>query len=591
MIERDADGERYIPLGIQFQLDDEVLLEVGGRWDRRLDDFDGQTDDGVVIRVHAGQRAAVVWFAAWLAMHADRRDNPPPFDPAMLDEDYAIDTDPTTVYSAMFAGGRRAGKTWIAVALAVCYAVMFPGAIVWLVSPSDTQDDELRRYAQGVIAAEWRDRDTEDGIDLCNGSRVLFVSAYNPESLKNGEAHFVVLNEGQRMQQRAFILARGAIVDRSGCVLVCANPPTEAKDQQWVADFAAEAQSGRRAALYLHFNPLDNPHIDRAALLALRFEVDERTFQIEVLGMFLASVDAVAYNWNRLENERTTPARGDVTEMFLRLVAEEGEGIRQVVGLDVQRIPYIGGPLYRFFGEFARDRVEAQITGECVLDGGDENDFCDGLLALGLIPGETLIVCDASGQWQHARRRNVDSPPPDWKGRGSFDIIRGHRYPEGHPLAGEVCKWRIVAPDRLQDRNPHITDRVRAFTSMICAGGVRRLFCDPVAAPRTAKALRQWKTVHGAASRTQYEAHLGDGASYPIVRFFPRRLLAGSDKKPKTSEAKAESKLELNRPEHPEAVARKVERENVAAGAKPLTAGSFLPRSPRPGRRGSRGAI
>lgn len=519
MIERDADGERYIPLGIQFQLDDEVLLEVGGRWDRRLDDFDGQTDDGVVIRVHAGQRAAVVWFAAWLAAHADRRDSPPPLPDGALDDDFAVDTDPTHAYSAMFAGGRRAGKTWIAVALAVTYAVMFPGAIVWLVSPSETQDDELRRYADSTIAAEWRDRDTAEGYDLCNGSRVLFVSGHNPESLKNGEAHLVVLNEGQRMQQRAYVLARGAIVDRSGLVIVCANPPVESKDHQWVGDFAAEAQSGRRAAFYLHFNPLDNPHIDRRALLSLKAEVDERTYQIEVLGMFLTSVDAVAYNWNRLENERAKPAAGDITSMFLTLL-EEGDGIRQVVGLDVQRIPYIGGPIYRFFGDPHRDRVLAWIVGEVVLDGGDEDDFCNGMLAVGLDPKETLIVCDASGRWQHSRRGSTDAPPPEWKGRGSYDIIRGHKLP-----SGELAGWRVIPPDRRQNRNPHITDRVRAFTSMICAGGVRRLFCDPVAAPRTAKALREWKTVHGAASRTQYEAHLGDGASYPIVRFFPRRIL------------------------------------------------------------------
>jgi hypothetical protein len=566
--EHDAAGERFVDLAIRFELDDEPLLEAGGRWDRRLDDFDGQAESGVVVRIHPGQRAAVAWFAAWLDAHADRRDSPPPLPEGALDADFVLDTDPTTVYSAMFAGGRRAGKTWIAVALAVAYAVRFPGAIVWLVSPADTQDDELRRYATSTIAPEWRDRETADGFDLCNGSRILFVSAYNPESLKNGEAHLVVLNEGQRMQQRAFVLARGAIVDRSGLVIVCANPPVEAKDQQWVSDFAAESQGGRRAAFYLHFNPLDNPHIDRAALLALKFEVDERTYDIEVLGKFLASKDAVAYNWNRLENERPTPTRGDVTSMFCSLV-EEGDGILQVVGLDVQRIPYIGGPVYRFFGSPNRDSVLAWIVGEIVLDGGDEVDFCAAVREAGYLPESTLIVCDASGRWQHSRRGSVDAPPPEWRGRGSFDIIRGEGY------------TRIVVPDRRQKRNPHIVDRVRAFTSMICAGGVRRLFVDPVAAPRTAKALREWKTVNGNASRSQYEAHLGDGASYPIIRFFPRILTA--DKKPRDPAPAP--------PRSPDEAARQVvERANVAAGAKPLTLGSFRP-PPSPRGRGSRGAL
>ncbi|MCX5745751.1 MAG: hypothetical protein NT062_25020, partial [Proteobacteria bacterium] len=40
-------------------------------------------------------------------------------------------------------------------------------------------------------------------------------------------------------------------------------------------------------------------------------------------------------------------------------------------------------------------------------------------------------------------------------------------------------------------------------------------------------AIREWKTTNGTPSRTQDVAHMGDGASYPVVRFFPRRLRSG----------------------------------------------------------------
>ena len=340
----------------------------------------------------------------------------------------------------------------------------------------------------------------------------MLKGAYDPDvSLKDGKANLVLLNEGQKMKARAFTLARGAIVDSAGLVLVCANPPVEAKDQQWVTNFAAEASAGRRAAVFLLLNPLLNPHIDRSALLSLRAEVDERTFAIEVLGEFRGPKDAVAYNWIRTENERPAPRSGDVTSMLLSML-DEGEGIKQMIGLDVQRVPHIGGPIYRFFGDPHRDHVLAWIVGEVVLEGGDEVEWCDALHDAGLVPDETLIICDASGRYQHSRRRSTDEPPPEWKGRGSFDVIRG----EG---------WRrIKPPDRRQNRNPAIQDRMRAFTSMICSGGVRRLFADPELAPHTCAAIRDWRTVHGAPSRTQHEAHLGDAASYPIVRLFPRVL-------------------------------------------------------------------
>lgn len=532
--ERETGGDRYVPLRMLFEQHPETcglyhraececapssvetLLEVGGRWDRRLKWFDGPADQAVVIRIHPGQRDAVLWFGRWIAAHRDRRVSPPAV-PTNLD-DFEIDTSAECSYSALFAGGRRAGKTWIGVAFVVAYAVAFPGSICWMASPTSEKHDELRAYMATHAAAEWIDHETEaDGWWFCNGSTIGLKSGYNAEGLKEGRCDIALLNEGQQMKRRAFTVARGAIADRAGLVIVCANPPLEAKDERWVEDFAADAAAGRRAAVYLEFNPLKNPTIDRASLLSLAGEVDDRTFQIEVLGMFLGPADAVAYNWIRLLNERPVPKSAplDCTEQFLALAAE-GEGIRQVVGLDVQRFPYIGGPVYRFYGAPDKDEVIAWIVDEVLLEGGDEVDFCDVLRAKGYTPETTLIICDASGQYQHSRRRSTDEPPPEWKGRGSFDVIRSEGY------------RRIKPPDRNMKKNPAIQDRARAFTSMIATKkGVRRLFADPDQAPGMCRMFREWRQVHGMPSRTQDVAHAGDGASYVIARLFPRRLRSG----------------------------------------------------------------
>lgn len=529
--ESEADGGREIDIRIDFEHNGEILLSVGGVWDRREEDYTREATRGVVVRIHEGQEQAVRWFASWLAEHASRREAPPLFNVDEL-ENEDLDLDPAHVYSALFAGGRRGGKTWIAVGTAVAYAVAFPGSIVWIVSPSDQKHDEVRRYMSGVLSADWITRETLEGYELANGSQILLKSAYVADGLKEGKAHFVILNEGQMMSKRAYTVARGAIVDSSGLVLVCANPPVEKGDHQWVADFAADAAAGRRASVFLEFNPLRNPHIDRRALLAMRAEVDERTFAIEVLGQFRGPADAVAYNWIRIENERRVREVGgvlipdypgirlvDVTAGFLASI-EEGIGIERILGLDVQRFPYIGGPVYKFFAPQneapTRDNVLAWIVDEVVLEGGDEVDYCAAARAKGLSPSSSLIVCDASGRYQHSRRRTADSPPPDWKGRGSFSIIRGEGY------------RRIVPPSRLMKANPQIVDRARAFTSLIASGvGRRRLFADPDRAPKTCAAIREWRTVNGAPSRSQNVAHLGDGASYPIVRLFPRAMRSG----------------------------------------------------------------
>lgn len=524
--EEETGEGREIDLRIDFELDGLLMLTVGGVWDRRvspaLNEYAGEAETGVVVRLHPGQKRAVEWFATWLEAHRERRDNPPPM-PSFDLESFEIDTEASHAYSALFAGGRRGGKTWIVVACAVAYAIMYPKAIIWIASPSDEKHDEIRRYLQGTIAEEWLDRQTLFEYDLCNGSTISLKSAHDPELLKEGKANLVILNEGQRMKKRAFVLARGAIVDASGLVIVCANPPVEDGDEQWVSDFASEAQLGKRAAVYVQFNPLLNPHIDRHALWSMSAELDERTFAIEVLGEFRGAKSAVAHNWNRLDNEIAVPKDYiDVTERFLESQGE-GPGITHLVGLDVQRFPYIGGPWYKFFippgALLTHKTVLAWIIGETVLDGGDELDFCGELRAGKLDPESTLIVCDATGEYQHSRRRATDMAPQEWSGRGSFQII-----------AGEGGFRKIVPPDRyMRRKNPAIVDRVRAFTSMVrTRDGVCRLFADPTLAPKTCHAIREWKSKHGTPSRTQDVAHLGDGVSYPIVRLFPRRLREGS---------------------------------------------------------------
>jgi hypothetical protein len=514
---------------IDVEFDGETVISVGGRWDRRLGEFDGEAENVVVIEPHVGQIKTVMWFRDWLGVHAGRRDDPPSIDEAALAalDDHIVN--PAEVFSSLLAGGRRAGKTWIAALCCALYAVQFPGAIVWVVNPTDGDHDEVRRYMSHLLEAAWIARETAaDGWELINGSAIMLKSAYvgsDPDAIKEGEAHLVWMNEGQKMAERVYVVARGAIVDSSGLVLICANPPVGARDQQWVGDFVAAAVARRRASVYYHFNPLDNPHINRNALLAIKREVDLRTFRIEVLGEFLPPEDAVAYNWIRTEdgNERPVPVEGngwvDVTSEFLRMI-DLGDELTDLIGMDFQVHPHMGGPVYRIYNEegkpVTRESVVLWGVDEIVIQG-DELQWCEEARGRGYEPEPTIIVGDGTGEYQHSRRSSTDSPPPEWHGRGSFDIIRmgGFR--------------NIVRPDpKIRRNNPHVLDRVRALTSLIeNAAGRRRYFLDPDRCPQTAKSIREWPTTNGKPSRTHEAAHLGDGASYPIVRLFPRLLRSG----------------------------------------------------------------
>jgi len=516
---------------------DRVICSEGGRWDARERAYSGAARRRAVIKLHRGQLPGARWLRSWMAAHRVRRaapPAPPDFDLVGTIDDAGPPPDPAAAYSCLFAGGRRAGKTHLGVAACVLYAVAFPDSLVWIVCPNEKDFEEVYDYLGSQLPSEWIKKELGAPwwrIELANGSRIVLRSAYDPVALKKGRVDFALINEGQRCKEKAFITVRAAVSDRGGCVIVAANPP-DTGDEPWVGDFAADVLAGRRLAHYVEFNPLLNPHIDRNALLALAREYDARTFEIEVLGRFLGRQDAVIYNWIRAENERPVPVLGDCTGAYTKL--REDRVFRQVVSCDIQTEPYIAATVWRFFGTPTDDEVLSWCVDEIVLEGGDEEDICEELYARGYMPDDTLIVCDASGKWQHSRRRAADQPPPEWTGKGSFDLFHqaGYRF--------------VVPPDRRMRRNPDVVERCRAFCARVSNyHGDRRLFIDTNVCPQTARGIRRWSSVHGKPSRTQYEAHIGDAATYFAWRFFPRRFKSGkpardgADRKQRAEQRKA----------------------------------------------------
>lgn len=497
-----------------------LFLSAGGRWDREERAYVGGEQVRAVFRLQQAQFSAARWLVRWLLAHRERRSKPPAKPDFQLLESAANDNelviDPAEVYSALFAGGRRAGKTHLGTLACLVYAVMFPDSKVWIVCPHEKDFEEVLDYLADMIPGGWIAKELGAPwwrIELANGSRIVLRSAFDPIALKKGRVDFALMNEGQRCKERAFLTVRAAVSDKGGCVLIAANPP-DTGDEQWVGDFAADVLAGRRLAVYLEFNPLLNKHIDQSALLAIARESDPRTFEIEVLGKFLGRADAVVYNWIRSENEKPPPELGDVTQAFTK--AHEGRAYSQIASCDIQRFPYICATLWRFYGSTNPDEVLAYCFDEVVIPGGDEDSICEELKARGYIPDETMIVCDSSGQWQHSRRRAMDAPPPEWTGKGSFDLFRQNGF-----------QW-VFPVDRRMRRNPDIVERCRAFCARVANYySERRLFVDPKVCPMSCRAIRAWKTVHGKPHRTEEVAHIGDALTYFAWRFFPRRLKSG----------------------------------------------------------------
>jgi hypothetical protein len=509
--EADRAVDRFVDLQLDWtDYDGRRIARFGGKWDRTERCYVGDADTSRVVKMHPGQIPAAEWFYDWLAQHSGAKPR-----------------DPHPIFHALFAGGRRGGKTTLAVDALVAYAVAIPESENWVVTVSDAFYDEPIDYIERSMPEFWyRSLGAPHwSFYLVNGSSIEMRSGYTPRKLKRGRADLVMINEAQQIKKQAMTTVEAATIDVGGLVISAANPPDVGDEGTWVAELAAEAGRGQRKhARYFFFDPEKNPEIDQVALKAKAESMSRREYRVQILGEFLLPPDAVLHEWDNGPdgNEMPVPELGvDVTEAFT--ARYEGRAARDIIGVDIQNFPWHAAVRLRVFDNPQFPGVLEQAlmwgVGEVFLEKGDEGQLAEALkdheFRGELIdPATALVVMDASGRWQQATR-DTFKQKKEYKGRGSMDIFRRHGFLD------------VVPPDRYMKANPEVMDRVRAANARICTySGRRLLFVDPLLCPETVASIRAWRTAPtGLPSRRQNAAHAGDALTYVLWRFWPRRGL------------------------------------------------------------------
>lgn len=491
----DAQSDRFVDMRADIVHEDtgEVLFTAGGRWDRRSKTYAEDSDVSRILRVHEGQVPAARWFARWLELHRRGEE--------MIDLG-----EPVT--DALFVGGRRGGKSNLALAAGMTYLVAKPRGICWVILPTFEDRPEIDRELDEFIPRAWF-----KGVGaplflrrFANGSELYLKSSHDTESLKRGRVDIAIVNEAQKHKVDVYATVLPAIADKGGLVIMTANPPKSAAGE-WVTDLLDKARARRANTQLFTFDPQLNPHVKRHVLRSLKSKLDERTYQREIEGAFLPRTDVVFHAFSSELNVEVMPDGLGVTVPFLR--RRLGVDSTVIHGMDFQKDPHMVASSLRFWEDPEDPQGDplVWIVDEVLVEQGLEDDLVDALESHGRgWSGADAVVADASGEWQDAERT---------KGRSSWDVLRRRG-------------WRkLYMPDGNSKKNPPVLERLAVGNSLLkSADQVRKLRVDPRCI-HTIRSMRLWENRNGAPNRRSEHAHIADTWTYPCYRLFPRRVPRG----------------------------------------------------------------
>lgn len=470
---------------------EETILRVGGRWDPNTRTWSSsEPETAVRYRMHRGQEPAARKFAAWLPRYVSQNFAGEPLAPG------------GRLFDIFLRGGRRGGKTHVAIVFVILFCLAKRDRIVHALSAIADTSVELQSGLAALIPPEWyggkprqrKNRPVE--FAFVNGSVIRLLSGKSYR--KQGRVDLGFLNEMQDgFPRETYDKIRAPIADTGGLIVGAFNPADDV-ESIWVDEIFHASQDGKiTGAVGYQLAPRDNPLITHEALEAMRSSMDARAARRELDGEDVPVGDAVMHEWTESDHWiDPPPGWPDITAAFLAARGAPPAGA--FVGMDFQRSPYMAARIYRVHR--APDGRECPwIVGEADVEGDEEALHLE-LVAKGADPATWPAVIDASAWWQDGAHT---------EGRTSDRVLRR-------------LGWKhLLRPQVKSDRNPEIKIRMRNANRLLRSGTKVVLLHVARACVRTAEAFKKYPRIKGVPSRHSDFAHGVDAATYPLFRFFP----------------------------------------------------------------------
>jgi len=214
--------------------------------------------------------------------------------------------------------GRRFGKTTVAIRELAKAAAQNAGSKCWIVAPSYRQGKEIiwSQLSAKLKDLNWVEKKNEAELKLYlrNGSEIAIKGADSPDSLRGSKLGFLVMDEFQDIDPKAWYeVLRPTLSDSGGKALFTGTPRGLGSFSYDLFNTAKDTDGWEA----FQFTTLDGGWIPEEEIEQARRDMDEKTFQQEYEATFTTYSGAVFYNFDRDNNVKLCANDFDTSHIFV----------------------------------------------------------------------------------------------------------------------------------------------------------------------------------------------------------------------------------------------------------------------------------
>lgn len=202
----------------------------------------------------------------------------------------------------LIVGGRRVGKSKMALMELIAHCLSTPKAMAWWVAPTiamarEVGWEEFKDFKDVLAPAIDSVHETLLKVKFKNGSQIYFKGSDNERALRGRGLTYLVIDEAAFVEPEIWTRAlRPALSDKKGKALLISTP----NGRNWFYQQAQYAQSSNTWS-YHHWPTMMNPLIGEAELIEAAKTVSEMDFRQEYLAEFITR-EGLVYDNFREEN-------------------------------------------------------------------------------------------------------------------------------------------------------------------------------------------------------------------------------------------------------------------------------------------------